>query len=166
MTRLAAFLLDSLLIWSSFILTAAGAEFVIEVFATIDAGSSDPGLGILGAGLLLAWAFVYFALSFALAGRTLGMALIGLRVTTRQGDTISARQAMVRTAVFPLSFVIFGLGFLGIFTSPERRTLHDSVAGSVVVYDWGDRTAEIPAPLTKWVDRRVRDETDNQETSN
>lgn len=36
----------------------------------------------------------------------------------------------------------------------ERRALHDVIAGSAVVYDWGDRPAQLPAPLTRWLERR------------
>jgi hypothetical protein len=35
----------------------------------------------------------------------------------------------------------------------ERRALHDVLAGSAVVYDWGDRPAEMPAPITRWFAR-------------
>ena len=96
-------------------------------------------------------------IGLALAGRTVGMAIIGLMVLTRDGATITGRQALVRALVFPFSFVIFGLGFLGIITSPERRAMHDGAAGTVVVYDWGDRPAEMPAPLTSWVNRHMEE---------
>jgi hypothetical protein len=78
-------------------------------------------------------------------------------VVNRQGTTITGRQALVRTLVFPLSFLAFGLGFVGIFISPTRRTLHDAAAGTVVVYDWGDRPAEMSAPLTRWVNQHADD---------
>jgi uncharacterized RDD family membrane protein YckC len=98
------------------------------------------------------------AAGLAFVGRTVGMSVLGLRVVTRQGDTLSGRQSIVRTLVFPISFLIFGLGFLGILFSPERRSLHDAAAGSVVVYDWGDRPAEMPSPITKWIARRTPEE--------
>jgi uncharacterized RDD family membrane protein YckC len=126
----------------------------VGLFATVDTSVST-GLGLVGVLVLVSWAFFYLWFSLAIAGRTFGMALIGLRVLNRQGETLAGRQAFVRTLVFPFSFLFFGAGFLGIFISPERRTLHDSAAGSVIVYDWGDRPAEMPAPLTKWVARHA-----------
>jgi hypothetical protein len=36
--------------------------------------------------------------------------------------------------------------------------MHDAAAGTVVVYDWGDRPAEMNAPLTKWVNRHSDDD--------
>ena len=36
--------------------------------------------------------------------------------------------------------------------------VHDVLAGSTVVYDWGDRPAEIPAPITRWFARHGVDD--------
>jgi hypothetical protein len=86
------------------------------------------------------------------------MGIIGIAVLNGEGATISGRNALIRTLVFPFSFLVFGLGFLGIVISPTRRALHDAAAGTVVVYDWGDRPAEMNAPLTKWVNRHSEDD--------
>jgi uncharacterized RDD family membrane protein YckC len=157
-SRLLAFAVDALFVWLVFVMIAAGISFVAGLFVTID---SSAGYGIMGLLVLVTWAFIYMWLSLAVAGRTFGMALIGLRVVNRQGEPLTGRQALIRTLVFPFSFLFFGIGFIGIFTSPERRTLHDSAAGSVMVYDWGDRPAEMPAPLTKWVARHASDNPDD-----
>jgi AcrR family transcriptional regulator len=45
--------------------------------------------------------------------------------------------------VFPLSFLLFGLGFLGILVQREHRALHDLIAGSAVVYAWDARAARL-----------------------
>lgn len=151
LNRLTAFVVDSVAVWASFLLAFAGVFFVVELFISADLSVRGREAGAIALVLLALWAFIYLWVGLALAGRTLGMALVGLRVVTREGEPITGRQALVRTLVFPFSFLIFGLGFLGIFTSPERRSMHDAAAGSTVVYDWGDRPAEMPAPLTKWV---------------
>ena len=39
-------------------------------------------------------------------------------------------RAVVRTLAFPLSFLLCGLGFLGILVGREHRALHDVIAGS------------------------------------
>ena len=46
------------------------------------------------------------------------------------------------------------LGLIPIVTGKRRRALHDAAAGSIVVYDWGDRPAELPAPVTAWLRQR------------
>ncbi len=155
-SRLVAFALDSLIVWSSFLLAMMGITFVFDVVFSVKIGTEWEH-GVIGVALAALWAFTYHVVGLALAGRTIGMGIIGLMVLTRDGTTVTGRQALVRTLVFPFSFLIFGLGFLGIITSPERRAMHDGAAGTVVVYDWGDRPAEMPAPLTSWVNRHMEE---------
>jgi uncharacterized RDD family membrane protein YckC len=102
------------------------------------------------------WSFVYLWVGLAIAGRTLGMLLTGIKVVTRQGQPLSPVGALVRVLAFPLSFLLFGLGFVGILVGRERRALHDVIARSAVVYDWGDRPAELPGPLTRWIAEHQR----------
>jgi uncharacterized RDD family membrane protein YckC len=49
----------------------------------------------------------------------------------------------VRTLAFPLSFLLLGLGFLGILFGRDRRALHDVIAGTAVVYAWDAREARL-----------------------
>jgi uncharacterized RDD family membrane protein YckC len=157
LSRLAAFLVDAVVVWGVWVLFGAGIAFIAALFFGAERPETNT-VGVVGLILLGVWAYLYFAFSLAIAGRTPGMGLVGIRVVERSGSPLSGRGAFIRTLVFPFSFLIFGLGFLGIFTSPERRTMHDAAAGSVVVYDWGDRPAEMPAPLTNWMMRRAADD--------
>ncbi len=156
-SRLMAFIVYLFLVWTGFVLGAVGLAFVLGLFLQVELDASWRR-SVAGAIFLALWAFTYLWTSLALAGRTPGMGIIGLSVVTREGGPISGRQAFIRTIVFPFSFLLFGLGFLGIFISPERRALHDAAAGDAVVYDWGDRHAEMPAPLTQWLNRHAEDE--------
>ena len=156
-SRLAAFVLDSVFIWLAFILFMFGLDVVLNIFLQVDITRSwQQTVG--GVLLFIAWSFGYFWVGFALAGRTFGMGIVGIGVVNRQGSTIPGRNAFIRTLTFPFSFLIFGLGFLGIFISPTRRAMHDAAAGTVVVYNWGDRPAQMNAPLTKWVNQHSEDE--------
>ena len=71
------------------------------------------------------------------------MALFGVRVVRDDGFDVDGRRAIVRTLAFPLSFLVFGLGFLGILLGGRRRTLHDVIAGTAVVYSWDARAARL-----------------------
>ena len=150
-SRLLAYMLDTLIVWATFVGLIWSAAFVVEFLFGIQVATSWEG-GAAGAFLITVWAFFYHWGSLAVAGKTFGMATLGIRVTSRDGAPLSAKHAAFRQLVFPISLMFFGLGLLGIFTSPERRTLHDAAGGSVVVYDWGDRPAEMPAPITRWLD--------------
>ena len=89
------------------------------------------------------WAFGYFAHSWALSGRTAGMALFGVRVVSDDGAHVSGRQAIVRALALPLSFLLLGLGFVGILLGDQRRALHDVIAGTAVIYSWDARAARL-----------------------
>ena len=153
-SRLGAFILDSIIVWLVFILFGFGVAFVFDFIFQVDVNRSWEQT-VIGVLLFASWAFIYFWIGFGLAGRTIGMGVVGISVVNRQGRTIPGKNAFIRTLVLPASFLVFGLGFLGIFTSPTRRALHDAAAGTVVVYDWGDRPAEMSAPITKWVNQHT-----------
>jgi len=151
LSRLLSYMIDALILWATYVLGLMGIAFVIEFFFGVDIDTSwERGVaGIFLAGL---WTFLYHWVSIALTGKTIGMGIIGISVVDRNGSPITGKHAAIRQLVFPLSFLFFGIGFLGIFISPERRALHDALGGSVVVYDWGERSAEMPAPITQWLD--------------
>jgi uncharacterized RDD family membrane protein YckC len=83
---------------------------------------------------------VYRVLFFVFAGQTPGMAVMGLRLLRADGRPVRTRQAVKRVLAFHLTF---GLGSVLIPVTERRRALHDIVAGTVVVYDWGDRELDV-----------------------
>ncbi|HET9091421.1 MAG TPA: RDD family protein [Acidimicrobiales bacterium] len=149
-SRLLAFGADVAIAGGLFALGVAVSSWV----ATLVTGhgfSRSSGLGWTL--LLVAWELVYFWASWSVAGRSVGMAIVGLRIVSVDGSTITARQALERIAAYPFSFVLM-LGFLVALVQRERRALPDLVARTCVVYDWGDRPAEMPGPLTRWLSTR------------
>ncbi|HEX5086975.1 MAG TPA: RDD family protein [Nocardioides sp.] len=110
--------------------------------------------GWLSAVFLVVWLFVYFFGSLAVAGRTVGQGLVGLRVVARDGTTLRPWPALVRTVSMPVSFAFLGLGLVGVVVGREHRALHDVTGRAVVVVDFGDRPAELPGPLSRFLDRQ------------
>ena len=114
--------------------------------------------GIWFALTYVVWIFLYLWISVAIFGRTVGKAVLGVRVVGADGSTaLRSRQAFLRAFTYPLSFVMFGIGLLGVVFGKERRAWHDHFAGTAVVYDWGSRTARMPTPLADWLGRREED---------
>lgn len=151
-TRLAAFAIDITLALGSFTIASGALSSVLWTAGAAANGSSGGG-ALLGISTVL-WLFTYWWASTAVTGRTPGMAIVGLRIVTRVGLPVSGRRAFVRVLAMPLSFLLFGAGLLGIVFDRERRALHDVIAGTSVVYDWGDRSATMPTPLAQWLARR------------
>jgi uncharacterized RDD family membrane protein YckC len=152
-TRLAAFVLDWFILVATFGLLVGAFQWLLRVFFAVDleVGEVSYLVWLLA---LSGWAFVYMVVGMTISGRTVGKALLGLKVVTREGFPLGMGRAAARVVVMPLSFAVFGMGLLGIVLGRERRALHDVIAGTSVVYDWGDRPAEMPAPLTRWIERR------------
>ena len=152
-SRFAAFVADVVVLTGIFMLGLAAFNFAASILTgkSIDFNRSDTWV-VIG---YLAWVFNYFALFWGLNGRTAGGALFGVQVLTGDGNDVSGRRAIGRTLAFPLSFLILGLGFLGILLGDRRRALHDVIADTVVVYSWDARAARLrylsrsssPAPL-------------------
>jgi uncharacterized RDD family membrane protein YckC len=144
--------LDLFIISSTFELLWAGAAYLFGVlFGGSDGGTSA---GWLGAVCLVVYGFCYFWLSQAITGHTVSQALFGLKVVRTDGSPLKPGAAAIRTVVLPFSFLLFGLGALMALVDRRRRALQDVAAGSAVVYDWGDRPAALPAPLTRYLDKR------------
>jgi uncharacterized RDD family membrane protein YckC len=140
-SRFAAFAVDVVVLTGIFMLGLAAVNFAASILTgkSIDFNRSDIWVVIA----YFAWGFIYFALFWGLNGRTAGGALFGLQVLTDDGGDVSGPRAIARTLAFPLSFLILGLGFLGILLGDRRRALHDVIAATVVVYSWDARAARL-----------------------
>jgi uncharacterized RDD family membrane protein YckC len=140
-SRLVAFAADVGASWGLFTLAAAALSFSIQLVSGTNFSLTDYQVASLVAAVV--WEFVYFAYQWSLSGKTIGMALLGIRVVRTDGSAIGPRQAVVRTLTLPLSFLLLGLGFLGILTNRNRYALHDRLAGTAVVYSWDARAARL-----------------------
>ncbi|TIC88836.1 RDD family protein [Nocardioides sp. GY 10113] len=127
-------------------------RFLLDVLFGI--GSSGAS-GLVATLALLGWAGLYLILTTAVAGKTVGKALVGLKVVRRDGGPLHSGQAVVRVLMLPISTSFFGAGLVLIVLRRDHRALHDLVARTAVVYDWGDRPAELPAPLSAYLSARA-----------
>lgn len=141
-SRLAAYAIDAVLMATLFSVTTAASIWIVELVTARQIDSVHVG-ALPSMILFAAWFLLYFGGSWAIAGRTLGMALFGLRVVRRDGSRLDARHAWARAITFPLSFLFFGLGFVGIVIGRRRSALHDMCADTSVVYDWDADAARL-----------------------
>lgn len=134
-SRFAAYAIDAAVV--SFTFSASGAVIVWMIQLVTARNVHVADLGALASAILfLTWFLLYFGILWSAAGRTVGMAVFGLRVVRRDGSDLGAGKGTIRALTFPLSFVPFGLGFIGIVVGRERRAFHDVCADTAVVYDW------------------------------
>jgi len=140
-SRFLAYVIDAAVSTGLFALALAAISFAAQVVTghSITWNRSDIAVGVSFA----AWQFFYFGYSWAVSGRTFGMAVLGVRVVRADGAGLDPWRGVVRALVFPLSFLVFGLGLLGILVQREHRALHDLIAGSAVIYSWDARAARL-----------------------
>jgi uncharacterized RDD family membrane protein YckC len=146
-SRLVAFTVDVGIAWVALL----GIFWTISAAATIITGGTYRLSKFHSVGLTMVscWYPIYFAYQWALSGKTLGMAIFGLRVVTTDGRAISNRQAILRTIMLPISIAVAGLGLVGIVLRVDHRGWHDRVAKTCVVYDWDARAARL-----RWLARQ------------
>jgi uncharacterized RDD family membrane protein YckC len=140
-SRFAAFVVDVVVLTGIFELILAAINFTASIVTGNEIAFNRGNLWVVIA--YLVWGFIYFAHFWGLNGRTAGAALFGLQVLAEDGGDVSGGRAIARTLAFPLSFLILGLGFLGILLDDQRRALHDIIARTVVVYSWDARAARL-----------------------
>jgi uncharacterized RDD family membrane protein YckC len=140
-SRLGGFVIDVFMIAALFALAGHILDYIFSAVRGKSFTLTDAP--IASAIILVAWAVLYCAYPLAMSGRTLGMATVGLRAVRRDGQDLDGRHALLRVLVFPLSFLLFGFGFVLILINRDRRALHDLIAGTAVVYAWDARAARL-----------------------
>jgi uncharacterized RDD family membrane protein YckC len=140
-TRLVSYVIDATTISALFAVGAGVFEYLVSNLFGASFDIAD--YPWVTSAVFLGWSFVYFAVPLAASGRTFGSAILGLQVVRADGSDLGPRHAVIRTLAFPLSFLLFGLGFLLILVQRERRALHDLIAGTAVVYSWDARAARL-----------------------
>ena len=100
-------------------------------------GSTADTVGML---LALAALLLNFGVLAVWRGQTLGKWATGLRIERREGGSPEWWRIILRHFVgYPLSLLTVGFGFLIAAFSAQGRTLHDLIAGTIVVRDAGPR---------------------------
>ncbi|MDZ4828479.1 MAG: RDD family protein [Actinomycetota bacterium] len=139
-SRTGAYVVDGFVSVAVYTVGVAGVRFLLDL--VLDVKPPDKGSPIWLVGFVV-WQFVYLAGCWGTSGKTPGNAMLGIRVVRGNGHELGLRRAIVRTIVYPFSFLFCGVGLIGVVIGKHRRALHDVAAGSVVVYDWDARAARL-----------------------
>jgi uncharacterized RDD family membrane protein YckC len=112
------------LMTSTFIVTALSRESVVA--------SNTPLLIVAGITLLL------FILNFVVLagsnGQSAGMRILGIYIARVDGRPFTMKDAALRHLVgYPLSTVVFFLGFLWMLWDPRQQGWHDKIAKTIIV---------------------------------
>ena len=133
-----AFVLDGTI---AVVVCTAGYALIVALLDMIGLPTSSGGAPEKALGYVFALPVVfgvYCAGSWTLAGRTVGMAFLGLRVVKTDGNPPGPRRSIVRAACYWLSAILL-LGFIWIAFDRRHQGFHDKCAGTFVIYDWPGR---------------------------
>jgi uncharacterized RDD family membrane protein YckC len=129
--RFAAYLIDGLLL-------GAVQGSITLLVATIAPHDLRAQVNVLPVSILVTWA--YFSLmESSPAMATVGKIALGIYVTDREGDPIDFRRASIRYWAKVISTLTLMLGWLMAAFTPDKRALHDYLAGTLVL-----RRATVP----------------------
>ena len=120
----------------SFDLIISGAASLVILSPFMVGGSSwlsvSGGLAFLAT--LSLFLFLYLTASLAFWGKTFGMRIFSLELIDIEANAYpSVHQAAVSSAVYVLSMVFGGAGFLTMPFNEEKRAVHDIISGTILV---------------------------------
>ena len=114
------------------------ALLCIPFAAALELTNADwtrPRVWIVSAAIFSVIGFLYFTVSTALTGRTLGLKLLSLRIVdARTGLIPTGTQAAGRALIYLASLFIFGITSIFALLNPERLTAHDRITRTAVVH--------------------------------
>ncbi len=89
------------------------------------------------------WLVLYFTLSlYFLDGRTIGKLVCRIRVVSIVHPDLSFWHCLERALGYGASALEAGFGFFQYFLRPDRRTVHDRIAETVVLLESGARSGQ------------------------
>jgi uncharacterized RDD family membrane protein YckC len=140
-SRFAAYVVDVAVLTAAFSLGLAGISYSVQIVTGHQVSWSRSNAVV--AVIFVVWQFLYFGYSWAVSGKSPGMALLGVRVVRADGTTLDPLHAFLRALVFPLNFLLAGLPLLVILVQREHRGVADFIAGTAVIYSWDARAARL-----------------------
>jgi len=133
--RLAAYLLDSIVMEVTYMLLVVVAFIVMAVCGVQPYVDGEPNAlivyGVMGGFIVYYWAYRTLFESSHWMG-TPGKLVVGIRVTDMEGKRISFSRANARF-VGKIVFGFAGLAYVPIFLTKKKQGVQDVIAGTVVV---------------------------------
>ena len=136
-TRAVAFYVDRLIVIVVVAVISLFLAFAVQFFRLSELfGTQDliRTIAVIVTAVLAGTLDLVYCVGFwMLAGQTPGKRLMGLVVVKTDGGRVRLGAAILRWAGYWLSGILF-LGYLWVLVDDRRQSLHDKLAGTIVVY--------------------------------
>jgi uncharacterized RDD family membrane protein YckC len=127
--RYGAWMFDSLIT----LIGMMSFTFMVTYFSHQSVVGSNRDLLIV-AGLTLLLFLGNFVLLAGWNGQSAGMRILGIRIARTDGTPFTIKHAVLRHLIgYPLSSIVFFLGFLWMLWDPSQQGWHDKIARTIVV---------------------------------
>jgi uncharacterized RDD family membrane protein YckC len=135
--RVFALLIDFIVAGVGFVVLALVFIFITQWTGLV---YLDPDLQIdfrfFGNWYSIIWLVFYFTFSVYLSnGRTIGKKIFRIRIMSLVHHRVSLWHAFERAIGYGASTLEFGFGFIQYFIRSDRRTIHDRIAETIVVFE-------------------------------
>lgn len=135
--RIVAFILDVMVLISFGMLFGAGTGAYLVVDSRFNDGNLSERAPYVAVAVLLTYLLAFLPLYHVLLwswwGQTIGKMAVHVKVLSRSGRRVSLGRSALRLLGYLASVAPLFLGIVIALFDRERRTLHDRLAGTVVV---------------------------------
>lgn len=136
--RAAAFLIDFAMAGVLFLAGLFAIATLLNRFTSLGQNNRhvDIELNFFENWYSIVYLVLFFGLSFYLGnGRTIGKRVMGIRVVSLVHHRMGLWHSIERALGYGASALEFGFGFAQYFIHPNRRTVHDRMAETIVIRD-------------------------------
>jgi uncharacterized RDD family membrane protein YckC len=140
-TRLTASAIDALCVSAAVVAGYAGLNGLLFMLnpRSFELVGSSFAVVLVAASVV---ATVYLGAAWAIAGRSYGDHVMGLRVVGPRGRRVRPVIALVRAALY----VVLPIGLVWCAISRSRKSVQDALLRTSVIYDWAPGPAREPGP--------------------
>jgi len=135
-SRAAAFLIDFLIAGALFLVLLFAGAALLNRFTSLgqDNRHVNIELNFFENWYSIVYLVLFFGLSVYLGdGRTIGKRVMGIRVVSIVHHRMGLWHSIERALGYGASALEFGFGFVQYFIHPNRRTVHDRMAETIVI---------------------------------
>jgi len=134
--RVLAWLIDFALVNLILLLLVPGFWVDWSTFiGSLLAGTADFMKMIFSMSFVVFWIapLVYLSVMGGFMSKTVGMIIVKIRIANLNGSRIGWVKAILRSVLFVIASIPFGLGFLPILFNAKKQGLHDKLSETVVI---------------------------------